>query len=83
MNKLARRPTCITLDRGKHSPAAFRWRGRLYRVAAVQECWRLAGKWWDGDGERTFFRVQAETGGVFELSYDHGKRIWLLERVED
>lgn len=73
----------IRLDSRRHTPAAFRWRGRLYRVAAVQECWRLVGAWWDGEGERTFFRVLAENGGIFELSYDHRQQIWKLEKVED
>ncbi len=73
----------IALDSKKHAPVAFRWRGRLYRVSAVRECWRLLGAWWDGEGERTFFRVQTDTGGIFELAYDHVRRTWLLDRVED
>ena len=73
----------IALDSMKHAPAAFRWRGRLYRVSAIRECWRLLGAWWDGEGERTFFRVQTDTGGVFELAYDHIHQSWLLDRVED
>jgi len=83
MNKLIHRPTQIALDRRRHAPAAFRWRGRLYRITAVQECWRLVGAWWDDEGERTFFRVQVEGGGIFELCYDHRRMVWLLERVED
>ena len=73
----------IALDSRRHTPAAFRWRGTFYRVAAVQEQWRFVGAWWDGEGERTFFRVLAEDGGIFELSYDHLKHIWQLARVED
>jgi hypothetical protein len=83
MNKLAHRTTRVALDKRRHTPATFRWRGKLYRVSAVQECWRLVGKWWDGEGERTFFRVLAESGGVFEICYDHGRQNWMLERVED
>jgi len=73
----------IVLDSRRRAPAAFRWRGRLHRVIAVQECWRLVGAWWDGEGERTFFRVLTESGGIFDLCYDHGRQIWLLARVED
>jgi len=81
--KMTNYPVQIALDSRKHAPTAFRWRGRLYRVSAVRECWRLLGAWWDGEGERTFFRVQTDTGGIFELVYDHVHQSWLLDRVED
>ena len=51
--------------------------------SSVQECWRLVGAWWDGEGEQTFFRVLADTGGIFELCYDHIRRVWRLKRIED
>jgi hypothetical protein len=73
----------ITLDSRKRSPVGFQWRGMAYRVAAVQECWRLVGNWWDGEGERTFFRVLVDGGGIFEICYDHGRQAWSMERVED
>lgn len=64
-------------------PYAFRWRKRTYRIAKVRECWRLIGKWWDGDGEKTYFRLECPNRAVFEIFYDHGKSCWLLARVED
>ncbi len=82
-NNLAAYPIQVTLDGKRYAPAAFCWRGKAYHVSAIQELWRLVGAWWDEEGEKTFFRVLAETGAIFELSYDHASRIWLLERVED
>ncbi len=49
----------------KHAPVAFEWQGRMRRVKEVQECWRFAGAWWDGETERTFFRVLAGSGGIW------------------
>lgn len=76
-------PIQIVLDANKRLPRAFRWKGKTYSISNIQECWRLVGAWWDGEGERTFFRIQAENGGIFEICYDHYRRTWLLEKVED
>lgn len=77
------RPVQIALDSRKSAPIAFRWRRRAYHVACIQECWRMVGDWWDGEGERTFYRVLTTTGGIFEICYDHQRRLWSMERVED
>jgi hypothetical protein len=73
----------VSLDQQKNTPTAFHRRGRTYRVAEVQDCWRLVGDWWDGRGEKTFFRVIVSGGGIFELAYDHLRRTWHIERIED
>jgi len=49
----------VTLN-SKNTPSSFTWRGVIHRVKEVQECWRLMGAWWDGEGERTFFRVRTD-----------------------
>jgi len=67
----------------RHSPVAFEWQGRMRQVKEVQECWRLAGAWWDGAGERTFFRVLTHHGGIYELCFDHAKSAWSLSGVKD
>jgi hypothetical protein len=83
----------VRLAAGGTVPAAFRWRGRCYAIGGVAACWRAMGPWWDGEGERTYFRVVAHDGeelarsqeddGLYELCYDHGTRRWLLETVVD
>jgi len=82
MNKRLAQAVSVRLG-GKNRPAAFEWRGQVYRVREVQECWRLAGAWWDGEGEMTFFRVRTDKGGIYELRFDHGKEAWSLECVQD
>lgn len=67
----------------KHMPMAFTWRGVIHRVGEVQECWRLTGAWWDGEGERTFFRVRTDKGGIYELKFDHKRSAWTMNGVED
>lgn len=64
-------------------PSKFNWRGRIYRIKEVHECWRLAGAWWDGEAERTFFRVRTDKGGIYELCFDHGRSIWTMAAVQD
>ena len=41
------------------------------------------GAWWDGEGERTFFRVQSDKGGIYELKFDHQKSAWTMDVVQD
>ena len=73
----------VSLDSGRQAPKTFSWRGKVYRVSEVQECWRLAGAWWDNEGEKTFFRLRTESGVICELSFNHGDHAWFLERIED
>lgn len=67
----------------RNQPKAFKWLGRVYRVSEVQECWRLTGAWWDGEGERTYFRVRTDKGGIYELCFDHGRSAWTMAVVCD
>jgi len=64
-------------------PVAFVWRTETYHIAEILERWRLVGAWWDGEGEYTFFRVRATSGGFYELCYDHRSREWRLSTVQD
>jgi hypothetical protein len=74
------------------SPAAFRWRGRRYRVTSVLGHWHEDESWWrraEGAPERIertdLWRVEARNGhpgrGVYELVHRGGE--WRLDRVWD
>jgi hypothetical protein len=67
----------------KKLPAAFEWRGVRYRIGDIQEIWRLVGAWWDGEGERTFFRIRTDKGGIYELCFDHKRSAWSMSGVQD
>lgn len=77
---------------GGTEPAAFVWEGRRYQVEGIQAIWKATGRWWDGEGERTFFRVAAALAGVptrraprgiYELCYRERTEEWLLTQIED
>jgi uncharacterized protein DUF6504 len=53
----------IRLRRGGAAPARFDWQERRYTVQSVEACWKEIGPWWDGNGERTYFRVAARLDG--------------------
>ena len=72
----------VTLN-SKNAPSAFKWRDVIHRVKEVQECWRLTGAWWDGQGEQTFFRVLTDKGGIYELRFDHERSAWTMDVIQD
>ena|SRR5947208_8342555 len=55
----------VALQRDGAAPAAFVWRGKRYVIRHVEAVWKEMGPWWDGDGERTCFRVTAAEGSGF------------------
>ena len=67
----------------RRRPMSFVWREKTYRVKTVQECWRFKGAWWDNKGEQTFFRVQVDGGGIYELCFDHAGGDWKMSAVHD
>lgn len=80
----------VTVTTGGHdAPAAFRWRGAVYRVVAVIGHWREDAGYWSGGGiavpQRHLWRVEACNGtpasGVYELVCEDGA--WRLDRVWD
>jgi hypothetical protein len=82
MGKHIARPVTVRLDK-RNRPVAFEWRENVYHVKDVQECWRLTGAWWDGEAEKTFFRLRTDKNGIYELRFDHGKENWAITRSED
>jgi hypothetical protein len=57
MAKQVNEPIQVILDADRAAPVAFLWGDRRYRVCHVDACWKQVGAWWNGDGERTVFRV--------------------------
>ena len=75
--KLYREPVEARED-GSGRPAAFRWRGRWYKVESVALVRPGIYNTWEPDRWRVFTR----DGGVFELARDKDKK-WMLWRVWD
>lgn len=82
MTRLVRRPIPTPERDPAGVPRAFVWRGRRLAIAAVLDSWRDAGLWWEGEAEKTFWRVQVTDGGIYELWEDATGR-WTVYRVWD
>ena len=74
------RPVEVTAEEGKR-PERFCWRGRCYRVSRVLDFWKEVGRWWAGEHEKGFLRVETATGGVFEIYRDCASKRWYLYKV--
>ncbi|PKM47846.1 MAG: hypothetical protein CVV03_01305 [Firmicutes bacterium HGW-Firmicutes-8] len=68
---------------GKNAPLAFRWNGRWAPVNRILEIWKDTGAWWDGEAEKTFYRLETSAGGLYELYLDNADQTWFLYRIYD
>ncbi len=88
----------VEVRRRDDGPEQFLWRGRLYVVRAVLARWTESGGWWRSsepsldDGERDWWRVEADSGrlaalsagvGVYDLCFHWSRGAWSLARVLD
>lgn len=64
------------------TPHRFRWAGSSHRVVAILDNWQDVGAWWEGEPEKSFWRVETEGGGIFELWQDRTGQ-WAVYRVWD
>ncbi len=67
----------------KGQPVRFSWRGRWRGIRQVIDSWREMGCWWKGEGEKVFFRVEADNGGIYEIYYEPSSKNWRLYRLYD
>jgi len=66
----------LTQSRQNSYPRRFRWRGRNYDVAAVQEAWTKMQRG-PGRSARHYFRVRC-TEGIYEIFRDTKLDTWYL-----
>lgn len=64
-------------------PHRFAWSGRSFVVNRTTEVWKDTGRWWEGEGEKTFFRLETVGGQLVELYRDHQSGVWFIYRVYD
>jgi len=62
-------------------PLALRWRGRVWRIEAIFNHWRVETGWWDNPVRRDYYKVALEGGGVLLLVYDHIADGWFVRRI--
>lgn len=58
--KVFRRPIEVRFSDGR--PVGLRLNGHWCRVRRVLDLWRETGRWWEGEKEKQFLRVEA--GGI-------------------
>lgn len=81
MARIIDRPVEV-VKAGRHR-GCFRWNRRWYQVTGVADCWKETGRWWAGEGEKTFLRIQTSGGGVFEIYRDAASGEWYLYKIYD
>jgi hypothetical protein len=74
MNFLDPEPVELLARRHDYFPASFRWHGRRFDVAAVEQCWTLKGS-----PLRRVFRVRCQAGR-FELEQRVAGDVWRVRR---
>jgi len=53
------------------------------KINEILDVWRDIGCWWQGEKEKTFYRVQTFTGAVVEIYRIANDNKWFLYRVYD
>lgn len=83
MAKLIDRPLKQVEISRSGEPLRFTWEGRSWPVSRTTEVWKDTGRWWEGEGEKTFFRLETAGGRLVELYRDHKSGMWSIYRVYD
>jgi hypothetical protein len=72
----------VTSAEGVKTPVAFMLDGREYKVVEVMEWWQDAGygnsetnKNWRTRHHRSYYRVKADDGNVYEMYFDRGTNL--------
>ena len=83
VSKTSRHCISVKVNENGHIHIVFTMHGREYQISAVQDLWRTMGRWWDGDSEKTYFRIVTVIGGIYELCFNSKDDSWSVSRVED
>lgn len=65
------------------TPRAVRLREGWADIIDILDIWRDVGRWWAGEKEKTFYRVQLCYGGLLEIYRVVGGNRWMLYRIYD
>jgi hypothetical protein len=72
----------VTTAEGVKTPVAFRMGDREYKVVEVTESWQDAGygtsetnKNWRTRHHRSYYRVKADDGNIYEMYFDRGTNL--------
>lgn len=75
-------PTTIQVITSKNKPIRFQWKRIWHSVTAIEDDWVDTGEWWNGEGEKTFYRVICGEK-LFEIYFDAKDQAWYLYKAYD
>lgn len=80
--RVVAQPVQVQVVQGQ--PAAFTWNARRYRVHAVLDVWRAAGRWWRREAPRDYWLLDAAplTAELYRTRTPGGDT-WVLARLAD
>ncbi len=64
-------------------PARFCWRGRWYTVKQSLDSWHEINRWWLGESEMMWWRLESTDRGVWEIGWRPSAATWWLGRIWD
>ncbi len=74
--KLINKPVPVKSSNG--NPVLFSFRGSEFKVQDILDLWKDVGEWWNGEGEKAFYRVSLVGHGLAEVYYDEKEMKWYL-----
>jgi hypothetical protein len=81
MSRIINRPVDVVID-DLQRPMRFLWRGKWIPVGSIVRRWREVGRWWQGEGESTFYTIVSKDLSIYELS-NSSQDGWQLVRIYD
>ena len=75
-------PTEIQVVTAQNKLIRLQWKRQWYAVTSIKDNWVDTDEWWNGEGEKTFYRIS--TGNrFFEIYCDEKEKAWHIYRVYD
>lgn len=80
MAKLVNKPITVKYN-ALQGPLALSFDGLYLLVEEVLDTWKDTGAWWEGEGEKTFFRLQVQNNGLCEIYCENAD--WYIYKFYD
>ena len=82
MSKVVDEPITL-LQPQVQSGGGFVWRDREHRIRQVGGSWSRGGRWWRGEGYRTYIRITTLENLALDLCYDELGQYWTVAELMD
>ncbi len=67
----------VVFEQGKIRPLAFLWSNRRYKIERINSDWVDRSL----QPRRYSFSLTADSGEIFQLSYEEGNPVWRLDSI--